>query len=295
MNKEGFKMKNEVLSSPIRWAGSKKRILNEMLESFKKDKENYIEPFLGSGVVMINVLNNIDILHYKNIYVNDINSNIIHFYKFLKSKPKVLIQSLLELSENYNCKSCDEQEKMYYEIREKFNNTEDNREIYFYFLMKVGFNGVYRENKLGKFNVPFGRKEKFIVNEDNLLAISKLIKNVKFYNLSYEKFLDMLSKKGILNNSFIYCDPPYIPDDELVSQKQELYTSGKFNHYEFVEQLKAFNNSNIMVSMSESTKAKKIYGTYFICKNLTDIIRTINPQKLFKSKEILFLNYEDNN
>lgn len=288
-------MKNEVLSSPIRWAGSKKRVLNEMLESFKKDKENYIEPFLGSGVVMINVLNNIDILHYKNIYVNDINSNIIHFYKFLKSKPKVLIQSLLELSENYNCKSYDEQEKMYYEIREKFNNTEDNREIYFYFLMKVGFNGVYRENKLGKFNVPFGRKEKFIVNEDNLLAISKLIKNVKFYNLSYEKFLDMLSKKGILNNSFIYCDPPYIPDDELVSQKQELYTSGKFNHYEFVEQLKAFNNSNIMVSMSESTKAKKIYGTCFICKNLADIIRTINPQKLFKSKEILFINYQEDN
>lgn len=287
-------MKNEVLSSPIRWAGSKKRILNEMLESFKKDKENYIEPFLGSGVVMINVLNNIDTLHYKNIYVNDVNSNIIHFYKFLKSKPKVLIQSLLELSENYNCKSHDEQEKMYYEIREKFNNTKDNREIYFYFLMKVGFNGVYRENKLGKFNVPFGRKEKFIVNEDNLLTISELIKNVKFYNLSYEKFLDMLSKKGILNNSFIYCDPPYIPDDELVSQKQELYTSGKFNHYDFVEKLKTFNDSNIMVSMSESTKAKKIYGTYFICKNLVDIIRTINPQKLFKSKEILFINYQGN-
>lgn len=288
-------MKKEVLSSPIRWAGSKKRILNEMLESFKKDKENYIEPFLGSGVVTINVLNNLDTLHYKNIYVNDINSNIINFYKFLKSKPKVLIQSLLELSENYNCKSQDEREKMYYEIREKFNNAQDSREIYFYFLMKVGFNGVYRENKLGKFNVPFGRKEKFIVNENNLLTVSRLIKNVKFYNLSYEKFLDMLSKKGILNNSFIYCDPPYIPDDELVSQKQELYTSGNFNHYDFVEVLKKYNQSNIIVSMSESTNAKKIYGPAFISKNLADIIRTINPQKLFKSKEILFLKFEDKN
>ncbi len=288
-------MKNEVLSSPIRWAGSKKRVLNEMLESFKRDKENYIEPFLGSGVVMINVLNNnIDTLHYKNIYVNDINSNIINFYKLLKSKPKILIRSLLELSEIYNCKSNKDKEKMYYEIREKFNNSEDNKSVYFYFLMKVGFNGVYRENKLGKFNVPFGRKKKFIVHEDDLLRISKLIKNVKFYNLSYEKFLDMLLKKGILNNSFMYCDPPYIPDDELVSQKQELYTSGKFNHYDFVEKLKTFNNSNIMVSMSESTKAKKIYGNCFVSKNLADIIRTINPQKMFKSKEILFLNYEEN-
>lgn len=287
-------MKDEVLSSPIRWAGSKKRVLNEILEFFKRDKENYIEPFLGSGVVMINVLNNnIDTLHYKNIYVNDINSNIIDFYKTLKSKPKILIQSLFELSEIYNCKSNEDKEKMYYEIREKFNGSDNNKAVYFYFLMKVGFNGVYRENKLGKFNVPFGRKEKFIVQEDSLLKISKLIKNVKFYNLSYDKFLDMLSKKGILDNSFMYCDPPYIPDDKLISQKQELYTSANFNHYDFVEKLKMLNYSNIIVSMSESTKAKKIYGSSFVSKNLTDIIRTINPQKLFKSKEILFLNYEE--
>ncbi|MBR3229829.1 MAG: Dam family site-specific DNA-(adenine-N6)-methyltransferase [Bacilli bacterium] len=288
-------MKDEVLSSPIRWAGSKKRVLNDMLESFKRDKENYIEPFLGSGVVMINVLNNnVDTLHYKNIYVNDINSNIIDFYKMLKSKPKNLINDLLELSDMYNSKDNEDKEKMYYEIRDRFNNCEENKSVYFYFLMKVGFNGVYRENKSGKFNVPFGRKEKFIVQEDSLLRISKLIKNVHFYNLSYEKFLDKLSKKEILKDSFMYCDPPYIPDDKLVSQKQELYTSGNFNHYDFVEKLKSFSQSNIIISMSESTKAKKIYGKSFITKNLTDIIRTINPQKLFKSKEILFLNYDEN-
>ena len=288
-------MKDEVLSSPIRWAGSKKRVLNDMLESFKRDKENYIEPFLGSGVVMINVLNNNEeTLHYKNIYVNDINSNIIDFYKTLKSKPKKLINDLLELSDKYNDMDNEDKEKMYYEIRDRFNNFEENKSVYFYFLMKVGFNGVYRENKSGKFNVPFGRKEKFIVQEDSLLRISKLIKNVHFYNLSYEKFLDKLSKKEILKDSFMYCDPPYIPDDKLVSQKQELYTSGNFNHYDFVEKLKSFSQSNIIISMSESTKAKKIYGKSFITKNLIDIIRTINPQKLFKSKEILFLNYDEN-
>lgn len=288
-------MKDEVLSSPIRWAGSKKRVLNDILESFKKDKENYIETFLGSGVVMINVLNNnVETLHYKNIYVNDININIIDFYKMLKSKPKKLINDLVELSDKYNNIDNVDKEKMYYEIRDRFNNCKKNKSVYFYFLMKVGFNGVYRENKSGKFNVPFGRKEKFIVQETSLLTISKLIKNVHFYNLSYEKFLDKLSKKGILNDSFMYCDPPYIPDDKLVSQKQELYTSGNFNHYDFVEKLKSFSQSNIIVSMSESTKAKEIYGKSFITKNLTDIIRTINPQKLFMSKEILFLNYDEN-
>lgn len=287
-------MKNEVLSSPIRWAGSKKKVLNNLLESFKKNRTNYIEPFLGSGVVMINVINNIDTLHYQNIYVNDINNNVINFFKLLKSNPKTLIKGLIELSDVYNSKTNIEQEKMYYEIRNKFNNTKENKAVYFYFLMKVGFNGVYRENKLGKFNVPFGRKEKFVVQEDNLLKISKLIKNVKFYNLSYEKFLNMLDKKGILDDCFIYCDPPYIPDDKLVSQNQELYTSGRFNYYKFVEKITKFNNSDVMISMSESTKATQIYGDYFIEKKLVDVVRTINPQKLFKSKEILFQNYEDN-
>ena len=59
----------------------------------------------------------------------------------------------------------------------KFNEMKEDKSVYFYFLMKVGFNGVYRENKKGFFNVPFGRKEKFIVNENDLFAISKLIKN----------------------------------------------------------------------------------------------------------------------
>lgn len=187
-------MKKEVLSSPIRWAGSKKRVLNEMLEFFEKDKENYIEPFLGSGVVMINVLNNIEYLKYKNFFVNDINSNIIDFYKTLKKNPEYLVKALLKLSNLYNKKTDFEKEQMYYEIRDKFNCSDSNKMVYFYFLMKVGFNGVYRENKQGKFNVPFGKKEKFIVQEENLYNISKLIKRVNFYNLPYQQFFSKLKK-----------------------------------------------------------------------------------------------------
>ena len=83
---------SKVLNSPIRWAGSKKKILNEMLNAFKPGKDNYIECFLGSGVVLINVLKNNDKLKYKNFYVNDINSNIINFYKLLQKKPEYLIK-----------------------------------------------------------------------------------------------------------------------------------------------------------------------------------------------------------
>ena len=140
-------MKISVLSSPIRWAGSKKKVLNDMLESFARNKDNYIEPFLGSGVVMLNVLNNLDELKYKNLYVNDINKNIIDFYLCLKKKPEYLVNSLIKLSQIYNCKDMEEKKSMYYDIREKFNNNHSDKIVYFYFLMKVGFNGVYRENK----------------------------------------------------------------------------------------------------------------------------------------------------
>lgn len=241
---------------------------------------------------MLNVLNNNNILKYKNFYVNDINKSIIDFYKYLKKSPKDLIKSLIDLSKIYNNKAnLIEKEEMYYKIRKNFNEMKESRAVYFYFLMKVGFNGVYRENKKGFFNVPFGRKEKFIVNENDLLAISKLIKNVHFYNLPYDRFLKMLEKKNKINDSFVYCDPPYIPEDFILNKKQELYTNNNFNHIDFVNKLNDYKNADIMISMSESGMAKKIYGKKFNQKKLTDIVRTINPQKLFKSQELLFLNY----
>ena len=203
-------MKETVIGSPIRWAGSKKRVLNDMLILFKRGKENYVEPFLGSGVVMLNVLNNIEVLKYKNIYVNDINSNIISFYKLLKKNPLKLVKILTKLSEEYNIANDIEKEKMYYRIRDEFNSVDENKEANFYFLMKVGFNGVYRENKMGEFNVPFGRKEKLLIPVDDLIETSKLIKNVKFYNMNYDKFIKKMKKNGILKNCFMYCDPPYI-------------------------------------------------------------------------------------
>lgn len=283
----------KVLNSPIRWAGSKKRILNEMLDAFKPNKENYIECFLGSGVVLINVLKNNDKLNYKNFYVNDINSNIINFYKLLQKKPNYLIKHISELAKVYNSYNDSEKESYYYNLREQFNEEKDqyNKPILFYFLMKTGFNGVYRENKNGKFNVPFGRKEKIVVNEEYLEELSKLIKPVRFYNLDYKSFLDKMKKDENVENSFMYFDPPYLPDDLLVSQKQELYTNDTFDHHDFVDKIIDLKSKYMMISMSDSKQADDIYGK-FIKNSMKEILRTINPVKLFSSTEIAFTNYE---
>ena len=289
-------MKKEVVNSPIRWAGSKKKLLNEMLEkTFVRDCENYVECFLGSGVVLLNVLNNAQELGYKKFYVNDINSNIINFYTMLQKEPKYLIDNIQKMSQKYNVLNIEQQSAMYYEIREAFNKGFDVKEktIYFYFLMKTGFNGVYRENSKGYFNVPFGRKDKIIINEEYLESISSMIQKVEFYNLSFEDFLDEMKQKRILNNFFVYCDPPYLPDDLLVYQKQMLYTKESFNHELFFELINKLKIRNIMISMSESLVADRIYNhSPFKKIDIMEIIRVINPKKLFSSKEIAYINYE---
>ncbi len=288
--------KNTIVNSPIRWAGSKKKILDEMLNTFPRNKENYIEMFLGSGIVLINVLDNNDILKYKNFYVNDINSNIINFYILLRDNINDVIIKMKKLVNIYNNYSMEEKEKYYYKIREDFNNMDssDEKALLFCFLMKTGFNGVYRENKSGKFNVPFGRKDKIFINEEHLYKVSKSIQNVKFYNLKYEDFLKEMKKKRKLDDAFVYCDPPYLPDDALVNQKQELYTSDSFDHKLFFENLLNFNSkSDIMVSMVDSRIANLIYNIKpFVKIDMREIVRTINPKKIFPSKEIAFINYE---
>lgn len=289
-------MKKEVINSPIRWAGSKKKLLNEMLEkTFVRECENYVECFLGSGVVLLNVLNNAQELGYKKFYVNDINSNIINFYTMLQKEPKYLIDNIQKMSQKYNMLNIEQQSAMYYEIRDVFNKGSDVKEktIYFYFLMKTGFNGVYRENSKGYFNVPFGRKDKIIINEEYLESISSMIQKVEFYNLPFEDFFDEMKQKRILNNSFVYCDPPYLPDDLLVYQKQMLYTKESFNHELFFELINKLKIKNIMISMSESLVADKIYNhSPFKKIDIMEIIRVINPKKLFSSKEIAFINYD---
>ena len=283
----------KVLNSPIRWAGSKKKVLVEMLNAFKPNRENYIECFLGSGVVLINVLKKNNTLNYKNFYVNDINPHIINFYKLLQNNPHHIIKQIGELVEVYNDYDMSKKEEYYYELRMQFNEEKDldNKSILFYFLMKAGFNGVYRENKAGKFNVPFGRKEKIVVNDDYLMELSKLIQPVNFYNLDYKTFLKKMKEDGKIDNSFMYFDPPYLPDDSLVSQKQELYTKDIFDHKLFVKIITELKGKYLMISMSDSKQADEIYGK-FIKNNMKEILRTINPIKLFSSTEIAFTNYK---
>lgn len=290
-------IKRRTLGSPIRWAGSKKRIVNQLFNYFPNDKEYYIEPFLGSGTVLLNILDRKEDFGFKKYYVNDANDNIINFYKSLKENNSKTVSSIKRIVNKYNSlKNESEKESMYYEIREKYNSNsinENTKNIYFYFLMKTGFNGVYRVNSNGKFNVPFGRKNAIPCNYDCLKNIEKEIKNVEFYSEDYKQFLDNANKKGILNKSFIYFDPPYLPEDESVYQTQMLYSIDEFNHVEFANILEKLNKekAKYIVSMSASKNANNIYNKECFKRiEIDTLTRTVNPIKGFKSVEIIYTN-----
>ena len=250
---------------------------------------------MGSGVVLLNVLNNSEELKYSKFYVNDINSNIINFYILLQKEPQTFLKMIKPLASKYNELTIEDKSTFFYEIRDKFNSSKDSTEksIMFYFLMKTGFNGVYRENSKGEYNVPFGKKDKIVINDDYLLMISELIRNVEFYNMKFEDFLSFMKKKKVLDDAFVYCDPPYLPDDLLVYQKQMLYTKDSFDHQLLFDSINMFKIDFVMISMAESKVADSIYNKNPLHKiDVMDIIRVVNPKKLFSSKEIAYINYD---
>ncbi|EPR4745535.1 DNA adenine methylase, partial [Listeria monocytogenes] len=143
--------------------------------------------------------------------------------------------------------------------------------------------------------VPFGKKEKILFNLESAKTISELIQNVEFFNLDYITFLETVSNKESFNEAFLYFDPPYLPENNLV--RQQLYTKDKFEHERFIDHILAYNikfrELTFMISMSDSTYANEVYQSEYTYRiDVREIIRIVNPKKLVRSKEIAYINYK---
>ena len=206
----------------LKWAGGKRQLI-DVIESFlpheikeSKKIDKYFEPFVGGGALFFHLEHYYDI---NKSYLFDINKELILTYNVIQKDPIKLINELKILSDEFLPKETEERKEFYYNIRSKFNDTleefdydnySDNhieRASFTIFMNKTDFNGLFRLNKDGKFNVPFGRyKNPLICDESNIKAVSKALQNVNIYNSNYfesEKFID--------NSSLVYLDPPYRP------------------------------------------------------------------------------------
>ena len=195
----------------LKWAGGKSHLLPQIRGLFPNGLEKFdtfIEPFVGGGAVLFHILS-----HYpniKNVVINDINFWLINTYLILKERPLELISILDKYQTLFWSLSPAEQKQFYLEKRERFNfiNTKlVEAAALFIFLNKTCFNGLYRVNKNGKFNVPFGQYQKpLICNPKLIIGLSKLLQKVTILNGDYAHTIAKF--KG---NTFVYFDPPYRP------------------------------------------------------------------------------------
>lgn len=248
----------------LKWAGGKSQLLNELEKRIpnhiKKSKriERYFEPFVGGGAFFFYLMSNYAV---ENAYINDVNKELMLTYNVIKKDPKNLIDELCILHDKYILKkSNDLKKKYYYGIRSLFNSSLNNfnfeeysnehilRASKFIFLNKTCFNGLFRVNKKGEFNVPCAcPKNPLICDRDNILNISKLLKNTHILSCDFLDLEDL-----IVENSFVYLDPPYRP----------LNNTSSFNGYS--------NNGfddNDQIQLAEFYKRLSDKGAYVLLSN----------------------------
>ncbi len=183
-------MSKKVTTRPfLKWAGGKKALLPELLKIIPKNYNRYFEPFLGSGALFF-------ALEPKEAYLSDLNSELINSYQQIKRNVGGVIKFL---------KNMPYQKKYYYNIRSQRLSNNLRRAARFIYLNKTCWNGLYRVNPKGRFNVPIGRYDNpTICDEEKLKNVSKILKNVTIRGLDFEKAV-----KDTTEGDLIYLDPPY--------------------------------------------------------------------------------------
>ncbi len=202
-------IKQSTLAKPfLKWAGGKSRLIPEIevrLPNGLKTGliDTYVEPFVGGGAVFFYIAQRYESI--KHFYLFDINQDLVNCYNVIKNDVESLISELKQLETKFLRRSTEKRKDFFYRIRTEFNG--DRSPAKLIFLNKTCFNGLYRVNKKGQFNVPFGDyKKPTICDAEKLRTVSLLLKKATMIFADFSQ-----SEKYITEQTFIYFDPPYRP------------------------------------------------------------------------------------
>ena len=226
----------------VKWAGGKSQLISEIRKKYPKNIKCYCEPFVGGGAVLFDILAN-----YKpeKVLINDINKELIITYYQLQNNVDNLIKKLFALQNEFISADLEQRKIIYNKNRKLYNSLKnkscENNELeiasLFIFLNKTCFNGLYRVNKNGDFNVPMGSyKNPLICDEFNLKKSSSLLKNVKIICGDYSRCIDYIN-----DETFVYIDPPYRPLTQTSS-----FTSYSSKVFDDKEQIRLADFINII-------------------------------------------------
>lgn len=306
-NKNNLEVSNKDKVKPfLKWAGGKSQLLAEIEKfyPFENKKFNkYAEPFIGGGAVFFDILNRYDL---ESIYISDTNADLINAYIVIKNNIFELIRILKKMEDEFL--SLDELKKKEYYLskRERFNELkiENNscddvlKAAHLIFLNKTCFNGLYRVNSKGLFNVPMGSyKNPLICDEKNIVTISEKLKNVEIVCADFKN-----SESFIDENTFVYFDPPYRPITNTASFTA--YTSNSFNddkQIELANFAKKINErgAKIVISNSDPKNTDKddnffdeLYSDFIIKRVEANRMINSNGKGRGKIRELLITNFE---
>jgi DNA adenine methylase len=265
----------------IKWVGGKRRVIPEIEKRLPQKFNRYFEPFIGGGALLFH-------LNRKDSFISDMNGELINLYRTVRDNLEELMQNL-ELHENssdyfYNIRDLDRDHKTYSQLP---NIEKASRFIY---LNKSCFNGLYRVNRKGQFNVPFGKyKNPIYFERENLTNCSKFLKGVEIREGDFETYKDKIQKED-----FVYFDPPYFPITETAN-----FTSYTKDGFGFKEQKRLLDFAKeidsrggyFLLSNSYSDEVLGFYKDFHV--DIVEVGRTISSKATArgKQKEILVKNY----
>ena len=291
----------------VKWAGGKNSLIPQITKYYPFELKNgfierYIEPFVGGGAVLIDILQKYEI---KEAYAFDINIDLINCYNVIKNNVEELINELDKKEKKFIALNDEKRQNYFYDIRAEYNSYELKDELdvkrasEFIFLNRTCFNGLYRVNREGNFNVPCGKyKNPTICDSSNLRNLSKLIKNVIFKYGDYKE-----SEQYVNDKTFVYFDPPYRPLS--VTSGFTSYTKEDFKDENQKELAQYYNklslkNAKLMLSNSNPKNVNKndnffedIYKGFYINEVSAKRIINSNAKGRGEISELLITNYEE--
>ena len=269
----------------LKWAGGKGQLIDAFDNMFPQELINgkiktYIEPFVGGGAVLFHILQNYKI---EKAYINDINKELINCYRCIKADVEEVIKPLSILENEYL--SSEDKAKYFYNVRERYNQIHLNGHYDyekcadFIFLNHTCFNGLYRVNKEGKFNVPHGKyKNPLICDKENLRLCSQLLQKVEISFGDYRQALSNADK-----DSFVYFDPPYRPlieNNSFISYDKSGFDDN--DQIELSQNYKKLDRQNCLLMLSNSDPKNTNENDNFF----DDLYKGFNIERVYAKRMI---------
>ena len=275
-----LKQSNQITYPIVKWVGGKRQLLFELLKNMPKTYNRYFEPFIGGGALFFE-------LQPDHAYISDMNEELINLYSVVRNSVDELIEDLSkhEISKEYflEIRNIDRTEEY-----SKLSNVE--RASRFIYLNRTCFNGMYRVNSKGEFNVPFGNyKNPRIIDENNLLNCSELLKKTEIKCADFSEIIHKVQK-----GDFVYFDPPYVPLNETSSftsyTKDGFDIDMQFKLRDVCDELDSMG-IKFMLSNSDTKLVNELYANYEIKKVFASRQINANANGRGKITEVLVRNY----